>query len=153
MTANIDTHYLPFDAEKMMVEVTLKDPDSFLVITESLSRIGVLSVKTKTLTQSSHILHKQGRYYICNFKYLFALDGRETTITQEDVERNNTIARLLESWSLLEIVDPEALTSFAALNKIKILTYKEKQSGEYELKTKYTIGKKKRVVPEEVQKS
>lgn len=150
MSGSVDTNYLPFDPASMMIEVRLKDPDSFLVITESLSRIGVLSVKNKTLTQSSLLLHKQNRYYICNFKYLFALDGRDTTITQEDVERNNTIARLLESWSLLEIVNPEIMTSFAPLNKIKILTYKEKMSGEYQLKTKYTIGKKKRPPQQEV---
>ena len=149
MSASVDQRYLSFDAEKMMIEVRLKEPDSFLVITESLSRIGVLSVKTKTLTQSSLLLHKQNRYYICNFKYLFALDGRDTTITQEDVERNNTIAPLLESWSLLEIVNPSMMTSFAPLNKIKILTYKEKMSGEYQLKTKYTIGKKKKPMTNE----
>ena len=128
-----------------MLEVTLNQPDDFLKIRETLSRIGVASRKDKTLFQSCHILHKQGKYYIVHFKELFALDGKKATLIENDVQRRNTIAVLLQDWNLLSIVKKEAATNKAPLSQIKIIAFKEKK--EWNLQAKYNIGKK--VVKEE----
>jgi len=123
----------------LMLEVTLSEPDDFLKIRETLSRIGVASRKERILYQSCHILHKQGRYFIVHFKELFALDGKPTNLTQNDIERRNTIAGLLEDWGLVSI---EGLSEpRAPLSQIKILSFKEKD--EWTLETKYNIGKKR----------
>ena len=124
-----------------MVEVKLSQPDDFLKVRETLSRIGVASRKEKKLYQSCHILHKQGRYYIVHFKELFALDGKTANLTQNDVQRRNRITQLLSDWGLITIVNDETITDIAPLNQIKVLAYKEK--GEWELESKYKIGKKK----------
>ena len=134
---------------EQMLEVTLKQPDDFLKIRETLSRIGVASRKDKTLFQSCHILHKQGKYYIVHFKELFALDGKTATLVENDVQRRNTIAVLLQDWNLLNIVKQEASTNKAPLSQIKIIAFKEK--GEWNLQAKYNIGKK--VVKEEENKT
>jgi len=130
---------------EQMLEVTLNQPDDFLKIRETLSRIGVASRKDKTLFQSCHILHKQGKYYIVHFKELFALDGKKATLIENDVQRRNTIAVLLQDWNLLSIVKKEAATNKAPLSQIKIIAFKEK--SEWNLQAKYNIGKK--VVKEE----
>ena len=130
---------------EQMLEVTLNQPDDFLKIRETLSRIGVASRKDKTLFQSCHILHKQGKYYIVHFKELFALDGKKATLIENDVQRRNTIAVLLQDWNLLNIVKQEASTNKAPLSQIKIIAFKEK--NEWNLQAKYNIGKK--VVKEE----
>ena len=130
---------------EMMLEVTLNQPDDFLKIRETLSRIGVASRKDKTLFQSCHILHKQGKYYIVHFKELFALDGKKATLIENDVQRRNTIAILLQDWNLLTIVKTEDATNKAPLSQIKIIAFKEKK--EWNLQAKYNIGKK--VVNEE----
>ena len=130
---------------EQMLEVTLKQPDDFLKIRETLSRIGVASRKDKTLFQSCHILHKQGKYYIVHFKELFALDGKKATLIENDVQRRNTIAILLQDWNLLTIVKPDDATNKAPLSQIKIIAFKEKK--EWNLQAKYNIGKK--VVKEE----
>jgi len=124
-----------------MVEVKLSQPDDFLKVRETLSRIGVASRKEKKLYQSCHILHKQGKYYIVHFKELFALDGKTANLTLNDVQRRNRITQLLSDWGLIEIVNADAITDIAPLNQIKVLAYKEK--GEWELESKYNIGKKK----------
>ena len=124
-----------------MVEVKLSQPDDFLKVRETLSRIGVASRKEKKLYQSCHILHKQGRYYIVHFKELFALDGKTANLTQNDVQRRNRITQLLSDCGLISIVNDETITDIAPLNQIKVLAYKEK--GEWELESKYNIGKKK----------
>ncbi len=123
-----------------MLEITLAQPDDFLKVRETLSRVGVASRKDKTLYQSCHILHKQGKYYIVHFKELFALDGKDSTITQNDIERRNTIAGLLQDWSLLAIVKKEEAEKKAPLSQIKVLAFKEK--SEWNLQAKYNIGKK-----------
>ena len=125
---------------EQMLEVTLKQPDDFLKIRETLSRIGVASRKDKTLFQSCHILHKQGKYYIVHFKELFALDGKKATLVENDVQRRNTISVLLQDWNLLSIVKPEAAENKAPLSQIKIIAFKEK--SEWKLQAKYNIGKK-----------
>ena len=130
---------------EQMLEVTLNQPDDFLKIRETLSRIGVASRKDKTLFQSCHILHKQGKYYIVHFKELFALDGKKANLSVNDVQRRNTIAVLLQDWNLLSIVKKEAATNKAPLSQIKIIAFKEK--NEWNLQAKYNIGKK--VVKEE----
>ena len=130
---------------EQMLEVTLNQPDDFLKIRETLSLIGVASRKDKTLFQSCHILHKQGKYYIVHFKELFALDGKKATLIENDVQRRNTIAVLLQDWNLLSIVKKEAATNKAPLSQIKIIAFKEK--NEWNLQAKYNIGKK--VVKEE----
>ena len=130
---------------EQMLEVTLNQPDDFLKIRETLSRIGVASRKDKTLFQSCHILHKQGKYYIVHFKELFALDGKKATLIENDVQRRNTIAILLQDWNLLTIVKPDDATNKAPLSQIKIIAFKEKK--EWNLQAKYNIGKK--VVSEE----
>ena len=128
---------------EQMLEVTLNQPDDFLKIRETLSRIGVASRKDKTLFQSCHILHKQGKYFITHFKELFALDGKHANLTQNDVQRRNRIIQLLCDWGLVTVLAPEKVTDIAPLNQIKVLAYKEK--GEWILETKYNIGKKKKV--------
>ena len=124
----------------MMVEVTLNEPDDFLKVRETLTRIGVASRKEKKLYQSCHILHKQGRYYIVHFKELFALDGKHANLTVNDVQRRNRIVRLLADWGLIGIVNGEAVLDIAPLNQIKVLAYKDK--SEWVLEQKYNIGKK-----------
>ena len=131
---------------EQMLDVTINQPDDFLKIRETLSRIGVASRKDKTLFQSCHILHKQGKYYIVHFKELFALDGKKATLIENDVQRRNTIAVLLQDWNLLSIVKKEAATNKAPLSQIKIIAFKEK--SEWNLQAKYNIGKK--VVKEEI---
>ena len=130
---------------EIMLEVTLNQPDDFLKIRETLSRIGVASRKDKTLFQSCHILHKQGKYYIVHFKELFALDGKKATLIENDVQRRNTIAVLLQDWNLLTIVKTDEAKNKAPLSQIKIIAFKEK--NEWNLQAKYNIGKK--VVKEE----
>jgi hypothetical protein len=125
--------------QEHMLEVVLKEPDDFLKIRETLSRIGVASRKERKLYQSCHILHKQGKYYIVHFKELFALDGKNTNLSENDIARRNTIAKLLGDWGLVEI---KGTTEPAApLSQIKIISFKEKD--EWTLETKYNIGKKR----------
>ena len=123
-----------------MLEVTIKQPDDFLKVREPLTRIGVASRKDKTLFQSCHILHKQGKYFIVHFKELFALDGKKATLTQNDIQRRNTIAVLLQDWNLISVVKKEAAEDKAPLSQIKVLPFKEKK--EWNLSAKYNIGKK-----------
>ena len=124
------------------IEVILKEQDDFLKVRETLTRIGVSSRKEKVLYQSCHILHKQGQYYIVHFKELFALDGKEATIDDNDISRRNAIANLLEEWGLVKIVNRQVMTdNIAPLHQIKIISFKEKD--EWQLVTKYNIGKKK----------
>lgn len=124
----------------MMVEVYLKEPDDFLKVRETLTRIGVASRKEKKLYQSCHILHKQGRYYIVNFKELFALDGKYANITVNDIQRRNRIIRLLSDWGLIAVVNENQIMNIAPLNQIKVIAFKEKD--EWILEQKYNIGKK-----------
>jgi hypothetical protein len=124
-----------------MIEVILNEPDDFLKVRETLTRIGVASRKEKKIYQSCHILHKQGKYYIVHFKELFALDGKNTNITSNDVQRRNRIAQLLCDWGLLDIVSKERVEELAPLNQIKVISFKEK--GDWTLESKYNIGKKK----------
>ena len=123
-----------------MLEVNLNEPDDFLKVRETLSRIGVASRKNKTLYQSCHILHKQGKYYIVHFKELFALDGKDTNISENDIARRNTIANLLSDWGLVKVPIGSSVES-APLSQIKVISFKEK--NEWNLETKYNIGKKK----------
>ena len=127
-------------SQDQMVEVTLNEPDDFLKVRETLTRIGVASRKEKKLYQSCHILHKQGRYYIVHFKELFALDGKHADLTANDVQRRNRIARLLADWGLISVVGSDSVSDIAPLNQIKVLAYKEK--GDWILEQKYNIGKK-----------
>ena len=129
-------------APDQMVEVTLKEPDDFLKVRETLTRIGVASRKEKKIYQSCHILHKQGRYYVVHFKELFALDGKHANLTVNDVQRRNRIAQLLADWGLIAIVDDNRIKDIAPLNQIKVLSYKDK--GDWILEQKYNIGKKGR---------
>ncbi len=124
-----------------MVEVTLGTPDDFLKIRETLTRIGVSSRKEKKLYQSCHILHKQGRYYIVHFKELFLLDGKVSSLTDNDIQRRNRIAKLLEDWGLLTLVNPIEEDRLAPLNQIKIIPFSDKEN--WILESKYNIGKKK----------
>jgi hypothetical protein len=125
------------------VEVVLKHEDDFLKVRETLTRIGVSSRKERVLYQSCHILHKQGKYYIVHFKELFALDGKLSTITENDIQRRNAIANLLEEWGLLKIVNYDILKeNMAPIHQIKIISFKEKD--DWELVAKYNIGKKGR---------
>ena len=128
-------------SQEQMFEVFLKEPDDFLKIRETLSRIGVASRKEKKLYQSCHILHKQGKYYIVHFKELFALDGKDTNLSENDIARRNTIVKLLSDWGLVTIKNKPEPT--APLSQIKIISFKEKD--EWILETKYNIGKKKEV--------
>ena len=130
---------------EQMIEIVLNEPDDFLKVRETLTRIGVASRKEKKLYQSCHILHKQGRYYIVHFKELFALDGKRANITVNDVQRRNRIIQLLLDWGLVSVVDTTKVTDIAPLNQIKVISYKEK--GDWNLETKYNIGKRKK--PEE----
>ena len=123
-----------------MLEVSLNEPDDFLKVRETLSRIGVASRKDKTLFQSCHILHKQGKYYIVHFKELFALDGKDTNLSENDIARRNTIANLLSDWGLVDVVGTSKIEA-APLSQIKVISFKEK--GDWKLETKYNIGKKK----------
>ena len=125
--------------QEQMLEVTLKEPDDFLKIRETLSRIGVASRKEKKIYQSCHILHKQGRYYIVHFKELFALDGKQTNLSENDFARRNTISKLLKDWGLVELKGETE--PIAPLSQIKIISFKEK--GDWTLETKYNIGTKK----------
>ena len=132
-----------------MVEILLREPDDFLKVRETLTRIGVASRKEKKLYQSCHILHKQGKYYLVHFKELFALDGKPANLTVNDVQRRNRITQLLADWGLIVVVNPEKIQDIAPLNQIKVLSYKDK--GEWILETKYNIGAKKK--KEEVQET
>jgi hypothetical protein len=125
-----------------MLEVTLAEPDNFLKVRETLTRIGIASKKDNTLYQSCHILHKQGRYFIVHFKELFALDGKDSNITSGDIERRNAIAGLLQDWDLLKIVQSSKAEQKASLSQIKVVAFKEK--NEWNLVAKYNIGKKVR---------
>ena len=127
----------------MMVEVLLNEPDDFLKVRETLTRIGVASRKEKKLYQSCHILHKQGRYYLVHFKELFALDGKHANLTVNDIQRRNRITKLLSDWGLASIVKEEAVSDIAPFNQIKVLSYKDK--GDWILEQKYNIGKKNKV--------
>ena len=126
-------------SQEQMLEISLKEPDDFLKVRETLSRIGVASRKERKLYQSCHILHKQGRYYIVHFKELFALDGKQTNLSENDIARRNTIAKLLDDWDLVEVLGNAE--PVAPLSQIKVLSYREKE--EWTLETKYNIGKKK----------
>ena len=123
------------------LEILLEDPENFLKVKETLSRIGVASKKDNTLYQSCHILHKQGRYFITHFKELFALDGKAADFSENDLERRNTIANLLQEWGLIKIVNEADSLEFAPLSQVKIISYKEKK--EWNLVPKYNIGKKR----------
>ena len=127
--------------QEHMLEVGLKEPDDFLKVRETLSRIGVASRKERKLYQSCHILHKQGRYYIVHFKELFALDGKQTNLSENDIARRNTIANLLNDWGLVDVLGNSE--NVAPLSQIKVLSYREKD--DWTLETKYNIGKKKEV--------
>ena len=131
-----------------MIEITLNEPDDFLKVRETLTRIGVASRKEKKIYQSCHILHKQGRYFLVHFKELFALDGKHANLTSNDVQRRNRIAQLLVDWGLVGIVSSDIIQDVAPLNQIKVLSYKDK--GDWILETKYNIGSKKKKVEETV---
>ncbi len=124
-----------------MVEVSLKEPDDFLKVRETLTRIGVASRKEKKLYQSCHILHKKGQYYIVHFKELFALDGKKANLSENDVQRRNRIIKLLSDWGLVEIVKEEVIKDAAPLSQIKVIAYREKD--QWFLESKYNIGKKR----------
>jgi len=130
-------------SQDKMIEVKLNEPDDFLKVRETLTRIGVASRKEKKLYQSCHILHKQGKYYIVHFKELFALDGKYANLTVNDVQRRNRITRLLTDWGLISLVNEESIQDIAPLNQIKVLPYKDKH--EWTLEQKYNIGKKGKV--------
>ena len=129
-----------------MVEILLSEPDDFLKVRETLTRIGVASRKEKKIYQSCHILHKQGRYFLVHFKELFALDGKHANLTSNDVQRRNRIAQLLADWGLVGIVSADKIQDIAPLNQIKVLSYKDK--GDWILETKYNIGSKKKKTEE-----
>ena len=135
------TELIYFDwTPESMLEVNLPEPDNFLKIRETLTRIGIASRKDKTLYQSCHILHKQGRYFIVHFKELFALDGKEANISTGDIERRNTISKLLQDWGLLKIVNMSLAEKCVSLSQIKVVSFKEK--NDWSLVAKYSIGKK-----------
>ena len=127
--------------QEQLLEVALDEPDDFLKVRETLSRIGVASRKERKLYQSCHILHKQGKYYIVHFKELFALDGKQTDLDDDDISRRNTIAKLLAEWGLVEIVSEQQLIPADSMSSIKVIPFNQKQ--EWELVAKYNIGKKK----------
>lgn len=131
----------------MMLEVKLAEPDDFLKTKETLSRVGVLSKKEQTLYQSVHILHKKSKYYLVSFKELFLLDGKYNNLTVNDIQRRNRIAYLLQDWGLVTMVHPERFQDVCPMNQIKVIPHRDK--GEYNLVSKYTIGKKVSVEPEE----
>ena len=124
-----------------MIEVGLKEPDDFLKVRETLTRIGVASRKEKKLYQSCHILHKQGKYFIVHFKELFALDGKKANLSINDFQRRNRIVQLLADWGLVNVLSSDLVNDIAPLNQIKVISYKEK--GDWKLETKYNIGKRK----------
>ena len=124
-----------------MVEVVLNEPDDFLKVRETLTRIGVASRKEKKIYQSCHILHKQGKYYIVHFKELFALDGKNTNLSLNDIQRRNRIIQLLSDWGLISVESPSRIADLAPLNQIKVLAFKEK--NDWTLESKYNIGRKK----------
>ena len=130
-------------SQDKMIEVKLNEPDDFLKVRETLTRIGVASRKEKKLYQSCHILHKQGKYYIVHFKELFALDGKFANLTVNDVQRRNRITRLLADWGLITVVKEDSIQDIAPLNQIKVLPYKDKSL--WTLEQKYNIGKKGKV--------
>ena len=134
---NVEISWSP----EQMVEVTLRQPDDFLKVRETLTRIGVASRKEKKLFQSCHILHKQGKYYIVHFKELFALDGKHSNLTNNDVQRRNRITKLLSDWGLVVMVDESRVEDIAPLNQIKVISFRDKK--EWILESKYNIGKKK----------
>ena len=134
---NVEISWSP----EQMVEVTLRQPDDFLKVRETLTRIGVASRKEKKLFQSCHILHKQGKYYIVHFKELFALDGKHSNLTTNDVQRRNRITKLLSDWGLVVMVDENRVEDIAPLNQIKVISFRDKK--EWILESKYNIGKKK----------
>jgi len=127
-------------SQNKMVEIRLNEPDDFLKVRETLTRIGVASRKEKKLYQSCHILHKQGKYYIVHFKELFALDGKYANLTINDVQRRNRITKLLADWGLITILNKDSIIDIAPLNQIKVLSYKDKQ--DWTLEQKYNIGKR-----------
>tara|TARA_Y100001963_G_scaffold146017_1_gene220409 strand:- start:450 stop:881 length:432 start_codon:yes stop_codon:yes gene_type:complete len=129
-----------------MIEISLSEPDDFLKVRETLTRIGVASRKEKKIYQSCHILHKQGKYFIVHFKELFALDGKKANLSVNDVQRRNRIIQLLSDWGLVTILNPDSVSDIAPLNQIKVISYKEK--GDWILETKYNIGKKKAPEPQ-----
>jgi hypothetical protein len=131
-------------SQDQMIEVILNEPDDFLKVRETLTRIGVASRKEKKIYQSCHILHKQGRYYIVHFKELFALDGKYANLTINDIQRRNRIVCLLSDWGLITVINPESINNIAPLNQIKVLAYKDK--NDWVLEQKYNIGKKGKVV-------
>jgi len=137
ITNEIEIKWTP----EQMIGVRLNQPDDFLKVRETLTRIGVASRKDKVLYQSCHILHKQGLYYIVHFKELFALDGKKANLSENDLQRRNRIIRLLADWGLVEVLDENKIQDVAPLNQIKVISYKEKD--EWDLQTKYNIGKKK----------
>ena len=130
-------------SQDQMLEVVLNEPDDFLKVRETLTRIGVASRKEKKLYQSCHILHKKGQYYIVHFKELFALDGKRANLSENDVQRRNRIIKLLSDWGLVEIVKIDEVKDAAPLSQIKVIAYKEKH--DWTLESKYNIGKKKTV--------
>ena len=130
-----------------MVEISLNEPDDFLKVRETLTRIGVASRKEKKIYQSCHILHKQGRYFLVHFNELFALDGKHANLTSNDVQRRNRIAQLLSDWGLVEVLNTDQIKDIAPLNQIKVLAYRDK--GDWILETKYNIGSKKKKNDEE----
>lgn len=136
----IEQVYYDWTPESML-EIILKEPDDFLKIRETLTRIGVASRKDKKLYQSCHILHKQGRYYLTHFKELFAIDGKPSDISMNDIERRNAIANLLQEWGLVKLVKPVNVDTNSVLSQIKIVSFKEKH--EWELIPKYQIGNKR----------
>ena len=140
MSVDTEVQWKPAD----MVEVVLGEPDDFLKVRETLTRIGVASRKEKKIYQSCHILHKQGKYYIVHFKELFALDGKNTNLSLNDVQRRNRIVQLLSDWGLITVVDAEKIADLAPLNQIKVLSFKEK--NDWTLESKYNIGRKKTAV-------
>jgi len=142
MTTDVEVKWNQAD----MVEVTLNEPDDFLKVRETLTRIGVASRKEKIIYQSCHILHKQGKYYIVHFKELFALDGKKTNLSLNDVQRRNRIIQLLSDWGLITVTKAESIVDVAPLNQIKVLAFKEKD--EWTLESKYNIGRKKTEVTE-----
>ena len=127
-------------SQDKMIEVRLNEPDDFLKVRETLTRIGVASRKEKKLYQSCHILHKQGKYFIVHFKELFALDGKYSNLSVNDVQRRNRITRLLVDWGLISVVSEDSIMNIAPLNQIKVLAYKDK--SDWILEQKYNIGKK-----------
>ena len=140
MSVDTEVQWKPSD----MVEVILGEPDDFLKVRETLTRIGVASRKEKKIYQSCHILHKQGKYFIVHFKELFALDGKNTNLSLNDVQRRNRIVQLLSDWGLIAVVNSEQIADLAPLNQIKVLAFKEKE--EWTLESKYNIGRKKTAV-------